>query len=121
MSNVTELTIEGGADFIFEIKVSYDDNVTFKTMTNPLMEIREAASIATAKLARFDTTGTQEGLITSLTSPARLKFSMEQDKTAALALLATKGYFDIFADIDGVRIRVASGVVRIPTHITALT
>jgi hypothetical protein len=83
--------------------------------SNPTMDIRQELSPTGQILARLDSSGTRDGLI-SLPQPGTMLLQIASSVTTQLQ--TGYGFWDLFVIVNNQRVRFAFGTVSITPHVT---
>ena len=114
MSNLQALELQTGADWGWSLLVK-DSAGNPLAITDPVMEMRRDLTYRSQRLARLDTTGAAEGLITPSTGGWWLLY-LPSAVTAQLP--PGRGFWDIFAHLSGRVTRIAAGAVNLRARVT---
>jgi hypothetical protein len=117
LSGSIGLNIVTGADWA--VQLSWTDSLGNPILyTDPLMDIRQELNPKGQVIARFDSTGNLDGLI----SIPQIGTSLLQMSAAKTTNLQTGyGFWDLFVTVNGSRVRLAFGTVSITPHVTVVS
>jgi hypothetical protein len=117
MSGSVDLTMETGSiwSWSFVWKDAFGVTVPFDT---PIMNIRQDLSPKGNLIAVLDESGAYNGTL-SIPEPGTLIVNMSPDQTGLLS--SGYGFWDIFVNAYGNRVRLLFGTVAIAAHVTELS
>jgi hypothetical protein len=116
LSGSVDLTLKTGADWAYQISWldSNNDPIPF---TNPTMDIRQELNPQGSVIARFDTSGDLDGLI-SFPAPGTMLLTMDKEVTNNLP--TGYAHWDLFVTVYSSRVKLVYGTIAIEAHVTAL-
>lgn len=112
----TPLQIFAGQDWAVPIDVFLPNGTTPADVLTPVMEMRRDPNYRGQLLARLDTTGDADGLLTRL-SLGHWTAALGWEFTAQMP--PGRGFWQIFGFLDARRIEIDSGVVEIIPRVVA--
>lgn len=116
MSGSVDLVIETGSDW--GIQISWvDQNGNPYSFSDPVMNIRQALTPTSRLIAKLDTSGMFDGLLTIM-SPGVLRATITADRTNTLP--PGYGFWDLYCNLNGSRVRLLYGTIAIAAHVTEL-
>jgi hypothetical protein len=114
MSGSIDLIIDTGADWAVQLSWT-DSSGNPIVFSNPSMDIRQELSPSGNLIARLDTSGNLDGLITIVSDGTIL---LEMNSAVTRNLLTGHGFWDLFVVVNNSRIKLAFGTVSITPHVT---
>lgn len=114
MSTLQALELQTGSDWGWSLLVRDSAGVPL-TILGPVMEMRRDLNTRSQRLARLDTTGASDGLI----SPAGSGWWSLTLPSAVTSLMPPgRGFWDIFAILDSRITRIAAGAINLRARVT---
>jgi hypothetical protein len=114
VSNLQALELQTGADWGWSLLVKNSAGTPL-AITDPVMEMRRDLTYRSQRLARLDTTGQADGLITPADGGW---WSLYLSSTVTSLMPPGRGFWDIFATLEGRVTRLAAGAINLRARVT---